>query len=223
MCWATYCIEKLKMGKEDPIRKSANFNNDSDFRVIVDMDEVICKWVDRVLEWYNQDHGTSFTRDDIKHWNVTSDLPEDGHYFIRACMRYPEFYRDLDPIEGAIDGIQELLNDGFDVVIATATPRSAGIAYHGKLEWLRRRMPFFDLKSLVSISRKDLLIGDVLLDDGPHNIKPWIASGRYGVIFDHPWNRGHDCDARVKHWNEFVDLCRKLRNAKKKIQKGIAK
>lgn len=212
------------MGKEDPIRQSAvNFMQvyESDFRVIVDMDEVICKWVERILEWYNQDHETSFTKEDIKNWDVTTDLPPDGKYFLRACMRYPEFYRDLDPVEGSIDGIQKLLQDGFDVVIATATPRSAGIAYHGKLEWLRRNMPFFDLKSLVSISRKDLLNGDVLLDDGPHNIIPWCKSGKIGVVFDHPWNRvidvtgGGDNFHRVKHWNEFVPLMHELRERKR--------
>ena len=182
-------------------------------RIVLDQDEVIVQWLATVLEWYNLDFGTSYTRDDVKSWKVTDSLPN-SHHFLRSTMRYPEFYRDLVPVEGAIAGVKKLMDDGHDVVIATAIPKCAPIAHVGKLEWIRRNMPFFPLDNFISISRKDLIDGDVLFDDGLHNIVPWHGSGKTAVIFDAPWNRslsigpgtGRENIYRVRHWNEFLKL-----------------
>lgn len=191
-------------------------------RIILDQDQVICDWMQRVLEWYNEDKGTSFTKDDIKAWNVTMNLGPESEDFLRSSMRYPELYRDLAPIECAITSVKKLIDNGHDVIIATAIPKCAGIAYHGKLEWIRRNMPFFPLNNFVAIQRKDMLEGDILLDDGLHNIGPWVCKHNHvGVIFDNPWNRdvsslptpvkGSRIE-RVKHWNEFLKLIEKLIN-----------
>lgn len=183
-------------------------------RIAVDQDQVICKWVERVLEWYNEDYKTNFTRDDIKnYWAMQDILGVQGKPFIRAAMRYPEMYRDLDEVEGAIAGMKSLTDLGYDVVIATAVPRSAGIAYHGKLEWLRRRMPWFNLDNFIAIQRKDLLAADVLIDDGPHNIEAWVKSGRECIIFDAPWNQGikeSDFVYRAKNWDEVLARIKRI-------------
>jgi 5'(3')-deoxyribonucleotidase len=125
-------------------------------------------------------------------------------------MRYPELYRDLEPIEGALVGMKKLVDAGHDVIIATAVPKCAGIAYHGKLEWIRRNMPWFNLNNFVSIQRKELLDGDLMLDDGPHFIEAWNKTGRISVVFDCPWNKECKSLYRVKHWNEFLKLIEKL-------------
>lgn len=174
-------------------------------RIVVDQDQVLCQWVERILEWFNEDKGTKFTINDIKTWNMTDNLGEHSKDFLRSCMRYPELYRDLDSVEDAIEGMQFLHEQGHDVIIATAVPKCAGIAYHGKLEWIRRNMPWFDLNNFVAIQRKDLLSGDILLDDGPHNIEAWLKTKRTAVVFDAPWNRKVKCKYRVKSWQEFVD------------------
>ncbi|MHB8407774.1 MAG: 5' nucleotidase, NT5C type [Acidiferrobacterales bacterium] len=174
-------------------------------RLLIDMDQVICKWLERILEYYNYDKKTNVQLEDVKSWNVVDTLGPNSEDFIRSCMRYPELYRDLDPVEGAIEGIKKLQEQGHDVIIATAVPKSAGIAYHGKLEWIRRNMPFFSLNNFVAIQRKDLLQGDILLDDGAHNIRPFRAAGRRAIVFDRPWNRDEPGE-RVKTWEEFVKL-----------------
>lgn len=185
-------------------------------RIILDQDQVICDWLQRILQWYNEDKKTSYTKNDIEGWGVTMNLGPHSEDFLRSAMRYPELYRDLDPIECAIPSVKKLIADGHDVLIATAVPKCAGIAYHGKLEWLRRNMPFFPLNNFIAIHRKDLIDGDILLDDGLHNIAPWIMKkNRIGVIFDNPWNKDEsklpkpDNGSklyRIGHWNEFLTL-----------------
>lgn len=190
-------------------------------RIVLDMDQIIADWVQRILEWYNQDKGTSLTKENIVNWNMTMNLGPNSEDFLRSCMRYPELYRDLEPIEGAIHGVQKLVSDGHDVLIASAVPKCAGIAYHGKLEWIRRNMPFFSLNNFIAIQRKDLIDGDILFDDGLHNIMPWVKRGRWGVVMDCPWNRtvggGKPLEenrliVRVKHWNEFLQFIDRIKN-----------
>ena len=182
-------------------------------RIVLDQDQVLALWVERILEWYNQDYKTNFLREDVKeYWGMDNLLGAQGRDFLRSCMRYPELYRDLDPVEGAIAGVKSLVDAGHDVVIATAIPSCAGIAYHGKLEWIRRNMPFFDLKNFIAIQRKDLLDGDLLLDDAPHHIDAWNKTDRTSVVFDCPWNQGVKADHRIKNWKEFLELIRDLDN-----------
>lgn len=176
-------------------------------RIQLDQDQVICKWVERVLEWYNEDYKTAFTRDDVKnYWAMESILGVQGKPYLRSCMRYPRLYDDLDEVPGAIAGIKALMDRGHDVLIATAIPACAPVAYQGKLEWIRRRMPFFPVKNFIAIQRKDVLTGDLLLDDGPHNIDAWNKTNRTSVVFDCPWNQDTKGTFRVKGWEEFVEL-----------------
>lgn len=183
-------------------------------RIVLDQDEVICSWVARILEWYNHDYGTSFTRQDVTdYWAMENILGPQGKPFIRSCMRYPEFYRDLDPMPGAIDGVKKLIDAGHDVVIATAIPPSAGIAFHGKLEWIRRNMPFFNTKNFIAIQRKSLLDGDILVDDGPHNIKEWIEKGAGEAwVFDSPWNKDVIANHRVSDWSSLLSGVESMNN-----------
>lgn len=173
-------------------------------RILLDQDEVLAKWVDRIVEWYNEDRGTFYTAEDIKGYTVEEYLPYSKD-FIRSCCRYPELYRDLEPVDGAIEGVKELQALGHDVLIVSAVPKCAGFAYHGKLEWLRRNMPFFDLRNFIAAHRKDLVRGDVLLDDRPENLRAFKEMG-CSVVFDRPWNRGmEDHYKRVRSWAEFID------------------
>jgi 5'(3')-deoxyribonucleotidase len=191
-------------------------------RILLDQDQVICCWLERLLEWWNEDKGTHFTREDVKDWAVTDTLGPGSEDFIRSSMRYPEMYRDLEEVPGAIAGVEKLIDDGHDVLIVTAVPKCAGIVYHGKLEWLRRKMrrrvmnkssdvrerigePFFDLKNFIACQRKELISGDLLVDDGVHNLIPFKESGRMTVVFDAPWNRSYTgATKRVYGWPDLL-------------------
>jgi 5'-nucleotidase len=179
-------------------------------RIILDMDQIICQFTEKVVEWWNTDHPDRPPKsiEDILGWDIDGYLGTP--YFLRSCMRCPELWRDLSPVPGAIPGVKQLLNDGHDIRIASAVPHSAAVAYHGKLQWLRDHMPFFNLKHFYAISEKQELEGDLLFDDGLHNIEAWVKTGRPCVALDVPWNRKadhlpKDLVTRVYDWEEFLD------------------
>jgi 5'(3')-deoxyribonucleotidase len=85
-------------------------------RIAVDMDDVQCRFVQRILEWFNKDKGTNLKVSDIKTWELTGELaaavglpPEEGNVYLRMYMRYPSFFQDLAPMPGAIKGMERLI------------------------------------------------------------------------------------------------------------------
>jgi len=176
-------------------------------RILLDQDQVLSQWTERVIEWFNADYGTSIKLEDVKDWGLAKTLGPAGRDFIRSCMRWPEFYTRLDPVPGAIEGTEWLLARGYEVRIVTAVPASAGIAYHGKQQWIRDHMPFFNLDWFVAHQLKNEIKGDLILDDGPHNIEACMKEGdRKVVVFDCPWNQHTQGHYRVKDWKHFREL-----------------
>ena len=72
-------------------------------------------------------------------------------------------FRDLDLILGAKDALIRLNHD-FDIFIATTPPWSRPDVWTHKREWLEELFPWLKRK-LIFTHRKDLLIGDILIDD----------------------------------------------------------
>lgn len=180
-------------------------------KILIDQDEVMAKWNAKILEWFNEDYGTNWKVEDITNgWEMEKTLGPMAGPAIRSYMRWPEFYTRLDPVEGAVDGIRSLVDDGHEVRIVSSVPISAGIAYHGKCQWLRDHMPWFDLKNFFAVHKKDEVMGDILLDDGPHNIEAFKNTGRYAVVFDTPHNQNCQGSFRVKNWHQFLLLVKGL-------------
>ena len=89
--------------------------------------------------------------------------------FDKAAKNYPKRpdlhvnFRDLDLIPGAQEAVMRLSQD-FDVFIATTPPWSRPDVWAHKREWVEEHLPWMT-RRLIYTHRKDLLIGDILVDD----------------------------------------------------------
>ena len=72
-------------------------------------------------------------------------------------------FRNLELIPGAQDALLRL-NQDFDIFIATTPPWSRPDVWGEKREWIGEHFPWLKRK-MVLTHRKDLLIGDILIDD----------------------------------------------------------
>ena len=182
-------------------------------RILVDMDDVLCHFVPRIVEWYNKDTNSNIKLKNVDPWDLEKSFKDKAALaYFRNYIRYPSFYQDLPPVEGAIEGFKKLVKK-YDVFIVSAVPRSAGLAYEGKMEWLRFYFPFFNLDNFISAQKKSIIESNILLDDGMHNLEPFRESGKTAVAFDRPWNKKWD-GLRVKTWPEFLDLVKELKKGR---------
>jgi 5'-nucleotidase len=79
-------------------------------------------------------------------------------------------YRNLDIMPGAVEAVYTL-NKDFDVFIASTPPWTRPEVWGHKKEWLEDYFPYLKRK-LILTHRKDLLIGDILIDDTKYRGQP---------------------------------------------------
>ena len=72
-------------------------------------------------------------------------------------------FRNLDIIPGAEEALIKL-NQDFDIFIATTPPWGRPDVWGHKREWIGEYFPWLKRKMIMT-HRKDLLIGDILIDD----------------------------------------------------------
>lgn len=169
--------------------------------LLLDMDDVT---VDQSLTWIKRIHektGILYRWEDLSKWDLSAVLPHEITQMIfEELNKEPGFFRRLPAKEGALEGIKQL-SMFYDIVFVTA---SEPYAYEDKYYWIKENLPFIDKPSLVLTHRKDLILGDVFVDDGPHNLQRSTVKTK--IVFDHPWNRHVTQYPRVTHWKQLVEL-----------------
>ena len=98
-------------------------------------------------------------------------------------------FRNLELIPGAKDALLRL-NQDFDIFIATTPPWSRPDVWGEKREWIGEHFPWLKRK-MVLTHRKDLLIGDILIDDSRWRGQPdfqgdWLWFGTAQKVLDWP-------------------------------------
>ena len=128
--------------------------------------------------------------------------------FPHLKSRYKEFpdhihgiFRNPKPIEGSIEAIQKLHSSGkYDLFIATTAPWGNPQAAADKRYWIEQWFGRLFHKRLIITSRKDLLVGDYLIDDRVKN-----GAGEFGSIT----NRGqhiHFGSEKFPDWESVIDF-----------------
>lgn len=165
----------------------------------IDMDSVI---VDLMGEWYklyNRDYGDDLTLERVTSWDARSYVKPDCGEKIYEYLNQPGMFVNLKPLPHAIKVLSRLAKK-FDILIVTSTPSSN--AYCEKEDWVVRNLPFIGRQNLIFAHRKNMICGDLLFDDAPHNLQAFLKTGRVAVAMDYPYNRQVLCH-RVSGWLEF--------------------
>ena len=170
------------------------------------MDEVLAQFVKETLKRWNAEKNTSFRREDINMWEMETTLGAGAFERITQWLNEPSFFESLEPFPGAIEGFKELMSK-HDVVIATSLAGNIENGYDSKRRWVKKYVPEFDFKNFICTSRKDLLRGDVLIDDAAHYLDAWHKAGNdRAIVVDAPWNRSNKDSVRVANWSQILKV-----------------
>ena len=93
-------------------------------------------------------------------------------------------FRNLEVIPGAGEALRRLNHD-FDIFIATTPPWSRPDVWGEKREWIGEHFPWLKRK-IIYTHRKDLLIGDILIDDSRWRGQPDFKGEWYW--FNQDWD-----------------------------------
>ncbi|HZG72596.1 MAG TPA: hypothetical protein VEY51_13745 [Chondromyces sp.] len=166
--------------------------------LLIDMDSVICDLMTKWHSRYNEDYDDNLTVERLKCWNSEKYVKPECGIKIYNYLNEPGLFLGLDPLPHAIE-VLERLHGKYDILIVTS---SVSTAFSEKERWVEKHLPFIGKHNLIFSHRKNMIIGDLLFDDAPHNLKEFSSTRRLAVAMDYPYNRDVNVP-RVKGWLEF--------------------
>lgn len=111
----------------------------------------------------------------------------------RMIRSQPNWWFNLEPRVGAFEVATVLQDLGFDLHICTKVPSyPAATASEQKIRWCEHWLKTADLGNVpITVSGdKGIVFGDILYDDWPEYITPWLNRNPNGFVImpAHPWN-----------------------------------
>ncbi len=177
-------------------------------RILIDMDSTTVDFFGGLWAAYEEKTGVKRTTSDVRDYDF-SKFP-DGKNLV-DCFLKPGFFADLMPLPGAVESVRNLVDAGHDVLIVTApaTPHSAAEKYH----WCAKYLGFISPKNVIMCARKELIHGEVLIDDSPSTARAWASVHIFvhTITIAYPYNDVQSYDLRAdgyqdpeKAWGSIV-------------------
>ncbi len=174
------------------------------FTVILDADDTLYQCNNKAIELLNAERGTSYTIYDIKKWGMTGGLIDERLKYFND----PDFISSLRPINGAQEFVKKLSTIAEILICTDVKPQCAGSRFYSII----RDFPEIPPKNIIIGGRKDLLVADMSLDDGIHNLENSRVD--YPVLFQQPWNYGNTGMLSVAGYDEFLELVKLIKSTR---------
>ncbi|MCM1222536.1 MAG: hypothetical protein NC548_49510 [Lachnospiraceae bacterium] len=172
--------------------------------ILVDMDDVLENLVQCWTQTLNERYGTSVSEEDITNWHIAEFFPTLTKSQLFGVLQENGFWNKLSPMQNAPEVVERLIHDGHKVRVVTAAHFSTVAP---KTDLLLKLYPCLKWEDVIIAHDKSLIMGDILIDDGVHNLE---TSTCRKFLFDRPHNRSY-CEAengitRVHNWDEIYRL-----------------
>lgn len=183
-------------------------HNMKSLTVLVDMDDTITDLLGAWIDMLNRRHGTNVMPNDVQQWDIAKSFPSLTKEQVFDPLLCDSLWHYVRPKEGAVETVERFIKEGHKVYIVTTST----------YETLRTKMdvvlfhyfPFLSWNNVIITGNKQMIKGDVLIDDGVHN----LIGGEYvKLLMDAPHNHGFDAEGngmvRVNSWAEiYTEVCK---------------
>lgn len=186
--------------------------------ILVDSDGVLADLVTKWCAAYNAEYNDNLAIEDFnKDFDGVHEVvkPECGEK-VYDIMKVPGMFSDLDFVDGALEGIKWLCNNKeLDVYIVTSFSGCGEIA-KGKMDWFEKKLSFLDPEQIILCKRKEIVDGDVLIDDSVENLENWAKhqtelgkDSSHAIALAAPHNVEADenplIDFRAETWDDIIN------------------
>ncbi len=178
--------------------------------ILFDADDTVENLCDCWIALLNERYGTSVKIEDVTDWNITLAFPTLTKEQIFGVLNEDELFHRLERVPDSLEVLQTLYNEGHQLYMVTATGYQT---CKTKMERILELFPFLDWDHVIITANKQLVKGDILIDDNPHN----LVGGEYiPILFDRPHNHSFDNKAhgiaRAQTWEEVKNTIRRCIN-----------
>ena len=157
--------------------------------ILVDMDEVLDNLLEAWVSYLNKRHNTNANMENKETWSLKGLYPSLTEDEIDQPLYDNDFWKTLTPKPYSVEYLHRMIRDGHEVYIVTATHIYQTLP--AKIDWLFLNYPYLAWESIITTNKKQIVMGDVLIDDAVHNLE----GGNYiKMLYDCPHNRKYDAE-----------------------------
>ena len=191
----------------------------SNITLLIDMDDTIENLLEAWTAHLNKKYGTNVLPKDVNTWDISRCFPSIDRKNVYAPLYDNEFWKTVQPKPDAVKYLKMLKELGFNLYICTTSNYET---IRCKLEHIiSEHFPFISWGQVITTNNKQLINGDILVDDGVHNL---IGGSYKKILMSAPHNLDYDTDkndmVRVNSWaeayNEIIAASNKILDLKLK-------
>lgn len=178
-------------------------------KILVDIDGVMNNFTEVWAQRLDELYGTGIAYEDIKEWDMMETYTMLTREQLYAPILCDDFYGRLKPVSGAARFLKRLIDDGHEIFIVTHTDYQ--VVPVKMREFLFINYPFITWDDVILTAHKQMIRGDVLIDDGMCNL---IGGDYVKLLYDAPYNRNFDAAkngmTRVYDWEQIYMLISRM-------------
>ncbi len=165
-------------------------------RLIVDMDDVMADATGRFIKLLKEELGIEVERESLNHKPEGSGYPIEREALKRYVHR-EKFFKAMEVKEDCQE-VMEQLNKKYELFIVSSAMEFP-LSLHEKLLWLNEHFSFLHWKQFVFCGSKNIVHGDFMIDDLPHNLETFNG---HKFLFTAPHNLQFNHFDRLNNWKE---------------------
>lgn len=174
--------------------------------ILFDADDTIVNLLECWTATLNERYHLCVSPEDITDWDISKFYNVLTPKQVFSVLEEDEIWNKLEPIPGSQYALQKLYDKGHDLYMVTATNYKTCEA---KMNRIFELFPFLNWEHVIIAHNKQMIKGDVLIDDAPHNL---IDGDYLKILLNKSHNKKFDCDSheiiRTNNWNEICSCIR---------------
>lgn len=168
--------------------------------ILIDMDGVLCEWVSAAIQRYQLMFPLLpfIAEEELSTFYLQDAWPSHCIPQLRQVLNSPHFYRNLAPVPGAIDALEDmrrLYDSGAPIEprICTSpwTYSHELDCFSDKALWVEEHLGRWWTDRLIQTKDKTLVRGHILIDDKPE-IQGVLTPTWQQLLYSRSWNRSSD-------------------------------
>lgn len=174
--------------------------------ILVDQDGVLANYDKRLIEIVAAEYPEEqrFSESELTLFNTHLLYSPANQMAIDRIALRRGFFENLEPVNGAVEALHDLLSSGFDVRICTAPKKRYKYCVPEKLAWIEKHLGRdFSLRTILTRD-KTLVRGRVLIDDKPE-VRGVAEPEWEHVLYDRPYNRSVTGKRRL-NWQNYREV-----------------
>lgn len=133
------------------------------------------------------------------------NFPEEHHAFIKSLREQEGFFRNLPPVVGAKEALEEMVAAGHDVFICTAPIYHYSYCIPEKYEWIEKNLGREWAMKTIIARDKTVTLGTYLIDDNTE-VKGIQTPSWEHIVFDQSYNKEAPRKRRLdwSNWKSII-------------------